>query len=77
MCGYFCVGFIDFMLKDKSSTDFTNLFTPNDFKKNYDIILNYFKMVEYNSPNIYPNLNDQQQFGISKINEIKDYLLQT
>ena len=34
MCGYFCNGFIDFMLKDKSLTDFTNLFSPNDFKKN-------------------------------------------
>ena len=32
-------------------------------------------MAEYNSietPNIYPNLNDQQQFRINKINEIKD-----
>ena len=26
MCGYFCIGFIDFMLKGKSFTDFTNLF---------------------------------------------------
>ena len=33
MCGYFCIGFIDFMLKDKSITDFTNLFAPNDLKK--------------------------------------------
>ena len=42
MCGYFCIGFIDFMLESKSLTDFTNLFSPNDFKKNDDIILNYF-----------------------------------
>ena len=33
MCGYCCTGFIDFMLKGKSLTDFTNLFSPNDFKK--------------------------------------------
>ena len=26
MCGYFCIGFIDFMLKDKVLTDFTDLF---------------------------------------------------
>ena len=26
MCGYFCVGFIDFMLKGNDLTDFTNLF---------------------------------------------------
>ena len=42
MCGYFCIGFIDFMLKGKTLTEHTNLFSPNDFKKNDDIILNYF-----------------------------------
>ena len=42
LCGYFCIGFIDFMLAGKTLTDFTNLFSPNNFKKNYDIILNYF-----------------------------------
>ena len=31
MCGYFCIAFIDFMLKGKSLTDFTNLFLPNNF----------------------------------------------
>ena len=42
ICGYFCIGFIDFMLKGKTLTEFTNLFSPNNFKKNDDIILNYF-----------------------------------
>ena len=42
MCGYFCIGFIDFMLKGKTLTDFTKLFSPNNFKKNDDIILKYF-----------------------------------
>ena len=42
MCGYFCIGFIDFMFKGKTLTEFTNLFSPYDFKKNDDIILNYF-----------------------------------
>ena len=42
MCGYFCIGFIDFMFSGNSLTEFTNLFSPNDFKKNDDIILNYF-----------------------------------
>ena len=42
MCGYFCVAFIDFMLKGKSLTDYTNLSSPNDFKKNDDTILRYF-----------------------------------
>ena len=42
MCGYFCIGFIDYMFMGKSLTDYTNLFSPNNFKKNDDIILNYF-----------------------------------
>ena len=42
MCGYFCTGFIDFMLAGNILTEFTNLFSPNNFKKNDDIILNYF-----------------------------------
>ena len=42
MCRYFCIGFIDFMLAGKTLTEFTNLFSPNNFKKNDDIILNYF-----------------------------------
>ena len=41
MCGYFCIRFIDFMFNDNSLTDFTNLFSPNDFKKKDDIVLNY------------------------------------
>ena len=42
MCGYFCIGFIDFMLAGKTLTKFTNLFSPNNFKRNDDIILKYF-----------------------------------
>ena len=43
MCGYFCIGFIDFMLADIKLTDFTNLFSPYDFDKNDQRILSYFK----------------------------------
>ena len=42
MCGYFCIGFINFMLKGKTLTEFRNLFSPNNFKKNDDIILKFF-----------------------------------
>ena len=31
MCGYFCIGFIDFMLAGKTLTEYTNLFSPNNF----------------------------------------------
>ena len=33
MCRYFCIGLIDFMVKGKSLTEFTKLFSPKNFKK--------------------------------------------
>ena len=42
MCGYFCIGFIDFLLKVKILLDYTNLYSPNDYEKNGKIILNIF-----------------------------------
>ena len=41
VCRYFCIGFIDFMLAGKALTEFTNLFSPNNFIKNDNIVLNY------------------------------------
>ena len=41
MCGYFCIGIIDFMLKGKSFLNYTSLFSPNEYKKNDKIILKY------------------------------------
>ena len=31
ICGYFYIGFIDFMLKRKTLTEFTNRFSPSNF----------------------------------------------
>ena len=42
MCGYFCIGFIDFMLKGKSLLQYKNLFSPNEYKNNYKVILKYY-----------------------------------
>ena len=33
MCGYFCIGFINFMFNGNSLTDYTSLFSPKNFKK--------------------------------------------
>ena len=38
MCGYFCIEFINYMLKGK-----TYLFSPNDFKKNDRVIRKILK----------------------------------
>ena len=42
MCGYFCIGFIDFKLKDKSLFDYT-LDSPNEYGKNEKPILKCFQ----------------------------------
>ena len=43
MCGYFCIEFINYMLKRKTLLNYTNFFSPNDFKKNDQIIKRIFK----------------------------------
>ena len=43
MCGYFCILFIEYMLNNKTLTDFTNLYSLYDFKENDEIIKRYFK----------------------------------
>ena len=68
---YFCIGFTDFTLKGEGLTNFANLLSPNTFKDNDKVILKYIKIEE--PPNIHPNLSDQTQFRLKKINEIKVY----
>ena len=43
MCGYFCIEFTNYMLKGKTLLDYTNLFSPYDFKKNDQVIKRIFK----------------------------------
>ena len=38
MHGYFCIGFIGFILKGESLTDFTDLFSKTNFKHNDKVI---------------------------------------
>ena len=39
ICGYFCTGFIDFMLKGKSLLDYAKLVSPDDYEENDKKIL--------------------------------------
>ena len=43
MCGFYCVAFIEYMLAGKTLLGYTNLFSPNDYKKNDKITYRYFK----------------------------------
>ena len=43
MCGYFYILFIEYMLNDKTLTDFTIFFSPWNFDKTDEIIKRYFQ----------------------------------
>ena len=49
MCGFYCITFIEYMLVGKILVDYTNFFSPNDYKKNDKLIYNSFKE-EYGKP---------------------------
>ena len=63
MCGYFCIEFINCVLKGKTLLDYTNLFSPNDFKKNDQ---EYLKMNNL-------ELADVNKYRLDEINKIRDY----
>ena len=46
MCGNFCNGFIDFIIKNKILLDYTYSFFPDKYEKNYKIILKYFQQLK-------------------------------
>ena len=70
MCGYFCIEFINYLLKGKTLLDYTNLFSPNDFKKNDQIIKRIFKN-EYIE---FIELTDTaNKYRLDEINKIRDY----
>ena len=81
MCGYFCIGFIDSMLAGKKSTDYSNLFSPYDFKKNDSIILskiNECNSIENNSIGAIDktNLSEQTKFRLGEISKIENYFIE-
>ena len=43
MCGYFCIEFINYMIKGKTLLGCTNLISPNDFKNDDQVIKRIFK----------------------------------
>ena len=79
MCGYFCIGFIDFMLKGKSLLEYANLFSSNEYKKNNKVILKYFqqnlnklKRIVMFAINI-ENLKKLKYYIFKKKNNIKSF----
>ena len=42
MCGFYCIAFIEYA--GKTLLDYSNLFSPNDYKKNDKIIYQYLNI---------------------------------
>ena len=61
MCGYFCIEFINYMLKDKTLLDYTNLFSPNELLKEYLKMNNIIELTNVN------------KYRLDEINKIRDY----
>ena len=79
MCGYFCIGFIEFMLAGKKLTDYANMFSPYDFDKNDHIIFRLIsKMNESNSVESVDrtNLTNQTKFQLDEISKIENYFIE-
>ena len=78
MCGYFCIGFIDFMLAGKKLTEYTNLFSPYDFLKNDSIIVIFQKMNKYNSIRAVDktDLSEQTKYQLDEISKIENYFIE-
>ena len=43
MCEFYCIVFIEYMIAGKTLLDYTNLFSPNDYKNSGKIIYKYSK----------------------------------
>ena len=67
MCGFYFIAFIEYMLTGKNLLDYTNLFSPNDYKKNEKIIYKYLKTNVVEEPSL--------EFRLRKIDEARVYLL--
>ena len=76
MCGYICIEFINYMLQGKTLLDYTNLFSPNDFKKNDRVIEKYLRInniIELADTAGLSSLERVNNYRLNQIDKIKDY----
>ena len=68
MYEFYCTGFTGYMLPGKALLDYTNLLSPNDYKKNDEVLFNYFK----------DNMVEEASIGfrLRKTEETRTYLLE-
>ena len=69
MCGFYFISFIEYMLAGKTLLDYTNLFSPNDYKSNDEIIY-YISILKINMVE-----EASLEFRLRKTDETRNYLL--
>ena len=47
MCGYFCIEFINYMVKGQTLLDYTNYFHPMTLKRTIELLKEYLKNEQY------------------------------
>ena len=76
MCGYFCIRFIDFILKGKRLLEYRSLFSPNEYKNNNNIILkNIFNRIYNHFHNVLRFFNVLANFPFTTSETMGDYYL--
>ena len=75
MCGYFWIGFIDFIFAGKTLINFTSLFSLDDFEKNDNVVLSYLKNKyrQFYWSSQYICSEWSKKLKLNEINKIKDY----
>ena len=69
MCGYFCIEFINYMLKGKTLLDYTNLYLLITLKRTIKLLKEYLRM---NNLNVI-ELTNVDKYRLDEMNKIRDY----
>ena len=73
MCRFYFIAFKEYLLAGKTLLNFTNLFSPNDYKKNIRLSKNNIKNISVLKVNIVEEAS--LKFRLKKIDETRIYLL--
>ena len=65
MCGFYCIAFIEYLLAGKTLLDYTNLFSPNGYKKKDKISVLDISVLRANTSSL--------EYRLKKIDETRNY----
>ena len=71
MCGFYCIAFIKYILAGKILFDYTNSFSPNDYKKMTKKYISTLKINMVQEASLEFRLRETDETGNYLLNEIK------